>query len=210
MTHTLHRRGPIEDLKEDYVVVTMTSSVNKDATKPVLGEVAKIFFEVGVSNTGSSGLEVNMPIGFDEDQFVNDIPKSHGLLASFSSKEKVRQALAKLKEKDLGISVTVSGVIDEVIPMAQEVGLKPHTINLSLGIIGKTEKLPEEEILEYTTMCGHALISKNLARKGIKDVACGAKNEREASMMIAKPCICGIYNLDRSVEMLKRSAAKQG
>ena len=209
MTHSLHRRGPIEELKEDYVLVTMTSKVNKDATKPVLADVARILFEVGVSNTGSSGLEINMPIGFDEKEFVQAIPRSHGLLASFSSKAKIRQALEKLKEADLGISVTVSGVIDEVIPMAQEVGLKPHTINLSLGIIGKTEELPEEEILEYTTMCGHALISKNLARKGITDVACGAKDPREASMMIGKPCVCGIYNLDRSDEMLKRSAAKQ-
>jgi hypothetical protein len=209
MTHSLHRRGPIEELKEDYVLVTMTSKANKEATKAVLGEVAKIFFEVGVSNTGSSGLETNIAIGFDKDEFVRSIPRSHGLLASFSSKAKLREALAKLKEADLGISVTVSGVIEEVIPMAQDVGLKPHTINLSLGIMGKTERLPDEEILEYTTMCGHALISANLARKGIKEVACGSKSPRDASLMVSKPCVCGIYNLDRSDLMLQRSAAKQ-
>jgi hypothetical protein len=209
MTHSLHRRGPIEELKEDYVLVSMTSSVNKDATKPVLADVAKIIFDVGVSNTGSSGLETNIPIGFDKDEFVQSIPRSHGLLASFSSKAKLRQALARLKEADLGISITVSGVVEEVIPMAQDLGLKPHTINLSLGIIGKTEKLPEEEILEYTTMCGHALISANLARKGIKEVSCGSKSPRDASMMVAKPCVCGIYNLDRSDIMLQRSAARQ-
>lgn len=206
MTHSLHRRGKIEDLREDYVVVAMTSKENKEATKPVLKDVAKIYFEVGVSNTGSSGLEINIPMGFDKEWFIESIPKSHGLLCSFSSKAKLREALKKLKEADLGISITVSGVIDEVIPMAQEVGLKPHTINLSLGIIGKTEKLPDEEILQYNTMCGHALISNNLIRKGIGDVLCGSKTAREASMMIAKPCVCGIYNLDRSDLMLAASA----
>ena len=206
MTHSLHRRGTRESLESDYVLVAMTSNKNKEATKPVLSDVARIVLEVGVSNTGSSGLETNIPLGFDQEWFVQSIPQSHGLLSSFSSKERLREALAKLKEADLGISITVSGLIDEVIPMAQELGLKPHTINLSLGIIGKTEELPAEEILEYTTMCGHALISANLARKGLVEVSCGTKSARDASMMMAKPCICGIYNLDRSVEMLTRQA----
>lgn len=208
MTHSLHRRGPREALEKDYVLVAMTSKENKEVTKPVLSDVARIVLETGVSNTGSSGLETNMPLGFDQDWFIQSIPKSHGLLSSFSSKEKLRQALIKLKKADLGISITVSGLIDEVIPMAQEIGLKPHTINLSLGIIGKTEKLPPEEILEFTTMCGHAMISANLARKGIADVACGGKSARDASNMVATPCICGIYNLDRSDVMLAQRAAE--
>jgi hypothetical protein len=99
-------------------------------------------------------------------------------------------------------------VIDEVIPLAQEVGMKPHTINLSLGIIGKTELLPEEGILELTTMCGHALISAALVRKGIREVACGEKTPREASNMVGKPCVCGIYNLDRSDRLLSRRATE--
>jgi len=86
--------------------------------------------------------------------------------------------------------------------------MKPHTINLSLGIIGKTELLPEEGILELTTMCGHALISAALVRKGIREVACGEKTPREASNMVGKPCVCGIYNLDRSDRLLSRRATE--
>ncbi|MCL4532067.1 MAG: hypothetical protein M1582_02570 [Actinobacteria bacterium] len=207
MTHSLHRRGSLEELKQDYVLVAMTSKVNKELTKPTLAKVAEIIFSVGVSNTGSSGLETNMPMGFDVQEFIRDIPKSHGLLCSFPTKEQLRLALARLKEADLGISITVSGLIDEVIPLAQGLGLKPHTINLSLGIIGKTEKLPSEEILEFSTMCGHSLVSANLVKKGIADVACGAKTPREASMMMGKPCVCGIYNLDRSDRLVPRRGA---
>ena len=111
--------------------------------------------------------------------------------------------------ESLGISVTVSGLIDEVIPLAQELGIKPHTVNLSMGILGKTDKLADEDVLEFTTMCGHALISANLVKKGIKDVACGIKTPSEASMMIGTPCVCGIYNLDRS-DILLRERASQG
>lgn len=209
MTHSLHRRGSIESLRGDYVMIVRTSKVNKEITAPRLGKVAEIIFEVGVSNTGSSVLETNVPLGLDPADFTRRISTAHGLLCSFSSKEKLAEVLRRLKEADLGISITVSGLIDEVIPLARELGIKPHTINLSMGILGKTDKLAEEDVLEFTTMCGHALISANLVRKGIKDVACGIKTPREASMMIGTPCVCGIYNLDRS-DILLRERASQG
>ena len=78
--------------------------------------------------------------------------------------EKLRQVLRQLKEEDLGISITVSGIVDEVFGLANELGLQPHTVNLSLGIHGKTELLPPEETLELTTMCGHALMAKELVK----------------------------------------------
>ncbi|MHB0868006.1 MAG: hypothetical protein ACYC66_01240 [Chloroflexota bacterium] len=207
MTHSLHRRGSLESLKNDFVMVARTSKVNKATTAPALSRVAEIVLEVGVSNTGSSVLETNIPLGLKKDEFVRQIPSAHGMLCSFSSKERMRETLRRLKEEDLGISITASGVIDEVIPMAQELGIKPHTINLSMGILGKTTKLAEEEVLELTTMCGHALISANLVRKGLQEVACGAKTPREASNMLGTPCVCGIYNLDRSDVLLRQRAA---
>ena len=208
MTHSLHRRGPIDELKQDYVVVAMTSRVNKEEAKPKLADIARIVFDVGPSNTGSSVLRTNVPLGFDREDFINRIPEAHGLLSSWSSKEKLREVLKRLKEADLGVSITVSGLIDEVIPLAQELGLKPHTINLSMGILGRTEKLASEDVLEFTTMCGHALIAANLVKKGIAEVASGRMTPRQASMMMGKPCVCGIYNLDRSDRLVQQRAAK--
>jgi hypothetical protein len=208
MTHSLHRRGSRESLRGDYVMVCRTSKVNKAVTGPVLSRIAEIIFEVGVSNTGSSYLETNIPLGLDREMFKARIAEAHGLLCSFSSKEKLEQVLARIHEEKLGISITVSGLIDEVVPLAQSMGIKPHTINLSMGILGKKEKLADEELLEYTTMCGHALIATNLVKKGIADVASGKKSPREASMMIGAPCICGIFNLDRSELMLQKPASR--
>ena len=149
-----------------------------------------------------------MPLGLDEAEFVNRIPEAHALLSSWSSKARLRRVLMRLKEADMGISVTVSGVIDEMIPLTQEIGLRPHTINLSMGILGKTKKLPSEEILEFTTMCGHSLVARNLVKKGIAEAAAGRMTPSEASMMIGKPCVCGIYNLDRSDVVLQERAAE--
>src|SRR5512133_2039563 len=198
MTHSLHRRGSRESLQGDFVVITRPSKVNKAFISSKMADAARIMLEVGVSNIGSSVLETNIPLGLEPEEFIKRIPSAHALLCSFSSKEKLREVLRRLKEADTGLSVTVSGLIDEVIPLAQELGIKPHTINLSMGILGRTEKLQEEEILEFTTMCGHALIAANLVKKGIKDVTCGSRTPEAASMEIASPCVCGIYNLDRS------------
>ena len=51
--------------------------------------------------------------------------------------------------------------------MAAEVGLNPHTINLSLGIHGGTEALPPAEIRQFTTMCGHAMIAPHLVEDAL-------------------------------------------
>lgn len=64
--------------------------------------------------------------------------------------------------------------------MAREVGLQPHTINLSLGIRGKKELPPGPEVLELTTMCGHALVARNLVRKAVAEVRAGRMAPEEA------------------------------
>jgi len=208
MTHSLHRRGSVESLKGDYVMITRTTKANRAAINHLLPEVAKIVFDVGPANIGSSGLQTDVPLGLDPEDFTKRIGGVYGFLCTFSSKEKLREVLKRLKEKDFGFSITVSGLIDEVIPLAQGLGIKPHTINLSLGILGDTDQLAEEEVLEFTTMCGHAMIAANLVRKGIADVRSGAKSPREASMMMGRPCVCGIFNLDRSDCLLIRQAEK--
>lgn len=60
---------------------------------------------------------------------------------------------------DEGISIIVSGLIDRVGEITREMGLDPHNINVSLGIIGKTDRLPPADIRQYTTMCGHGMVA---------------------------------------------------
>ena len=206
MTHTLHRCGNIESLKDDYVLIAMVNKVNRDKVRPLLSKVAKIMFESGLCNTGSTLLGTNVPLGFDREDFIKRIAGANALLCSFSNKENLRKALTALKEARLGISITVSGLVDEVESLAEELEIKPHTINLSLGIIGNTKRLAAPEIMEVTTMCGHALISRNLIKKGIKEIADGAMIPEDASMMVARPCICGIFNLNRAAALMQERA----
>jgi hypothetical protein len=111
-----------------------------------------------------------------------------------------------MKEANVGISIMVSGMIDKVREIAAEAGLDPHTINLSLGIHGRTDRLPPSDIRQFTTMCGHAIVSPHLVGQAIRRVKTGKRTTWEASVELAKPCACGIFNLHRSDEQLRKLA----
>jgi hypothetical protein len=100
----------------------------------------------------------------------------------------------------------LSGVIDHIREIAKEVGISPHTINLSLGIHGRTDLLAQADIREFTTMCGHGVVSPLRVRDIIRRVKTGKVTEWEGSIILAEPCVCGVYNPYRSVELLKEKA----
>ena len=77
-----------------------------------------------------------------------------------------------------------------------------------LGVYGATEKLPPEELLEIITMCGHGMISRDLVAKAIEDVKSGRKTPHDAAVMVAQPCVCGIFNVTRAEKLLKKYMPK--
>jgi hypothetical protein len=81
--------------------------------------------------------------------------------------------------------------------------LNPHTINLSLGIQGRTDRIPPSDIRQFTTMCGHGMVSPKLIRDVIRRIKAGKLDFWEGSIVLAGPCSCGIYNPARSQELLK-------
>jgi len=94
--------------------------------------------------------------------------------------------------------------MDEVFRAAKNVGLTPHTVNLSLGIWGRTEKLPKEEILWITSMCGHCMISPSLVLKMINDIRKGKTTPTNAARELARCCICGVFNVKRAEKLLRQ------
>jgi hypothetical protein len=81
--------------------------------------------------------------------------------------------------------------------------VKRHTCETSLGIWGKTERLPDEDILRFTTMCGHGQVPFNLVKKMIAEVKEGRLTVGEAAEEMAKPCQCGVFNPKRAAAMLE-------
>jgi len=129
--------------------------------------------------------------------------------AVFSTTDDLVAMMKDLKEADLGMSVVVSGLVDVVDECCQKAGIQRHTVEFSLGIWGKTELLPPDDILEVTTMCGHAMVPPKLVQSVVEDVRAGKMTGEAAGKALAPQCTCGIFNPVRAGELVAAMAAKK-
>jgi hypothetical protein len=204
MTHSLHREGTPESLDKDYVVfIYPARGYNYKGCAPKVRRLVEIVYQVGPANMIATTLRKNLYSGVEPDEVLDSIEEGCRVFTVFNSRDKFKELLTAFKEADEGISIVVSGLIEKVRGVAAEVGLNPHTINLSLGIHGATESLPPPEIRQFTTMCGHAMISPQLVEDVIRRIKVGKLDTWNGSITLAKPCACGIYNPYRSMEMLE-------
>jgi hypothetical protein len=209
MSHSLHRFGTPENLAHDFCIYARAArGVNRDNCGDKLRRILSIYMSEQVVNFGSSHAGKSWLAGLDPGEYAKTLDHSYGVIATFADREAVKGVLRKQKEAALGISVVVSGLIDEVKRIAAEVGLRPHTATLSLGFRGKQSLLPAGEVLELTTMCGHSLVASRLVQSVMAKVRSGKLSPREGAMVLARPCPCGIFNTQRCAELLeKRTAA---
>jgi hypothetical protein len=230
MTHSLHREGSLDSLERDYVIfIYPARGFNYKGSASKVRHLAELLFlsgpvsmiakaRLGKKNSGVKPDEVPESIKFDvapASGVINSLEKlklgnirSDGtrVYCVFDSREKLKEALIRIKEADEGISIVVSGIIDRVREIAAEIGIDPHMVNLSLGIHGRTDLLPPADIREFTTMCGHGTVSPHLVRDIIRRVKTGKVNEWDGSLFLAERCSCNIYNPCRSAELLREKA----
>lgn len=201
MTHSLHRTGDIESLKEDFVMLThVARGYNDIGAGERLKEMALIVRRYTDLNFGDCkvGNQFMMP--------PEEIMEKHtvGWQAVFKDKESLIACMKELKEKNIGISVVVSGLFDEVFECAKKAGINPPLIEFALGIHGNKEKIWPPEILDFVTMCGHGLVSGHLVKKLVEDIKNKKISEQEAAIELAKPCLCGAFNPHRAAKLLKK------
>ncbi|HWQ89927.1 MAG TPA: hypothetical protein VN374_08135 [Desulfitobacteriaceae bacterium] len=205
MTHTLHRRGTPENLEQDYVIFSMTAKgFNERGSRGALEEFLRILAKYDVANVGD--MKTGNKFIVDKEIIFQNIQDTSIVHAVFTDRDQVTQALKELKEADLGVSVIVSGIVEHVHEACREAGLDRHTVEYSVGIRGNLALLPEDEILEVTTMCGHGMVSQHLVRQMIIDIKKGRRDEREAAELLATPCVCGVFNPVRAQSLLRELA----
>ena len=210
MSHSLHRRGSACSLENDFVIlVTPAVGVNHVGSGPKLWKVLDIVTEVGPNNIGSYETGT-IYSGVTIEEIRNSMPETPRVRCCFDSKEKMFEVLRQIKEADLGLSITLSGLNADILDMCGQLDIQPHSVNYSLGIYGATEKLPAEELLEIITMCGHGMISRDLVAKAIEDVKSGRKTPYDAAVMVSQPCVCGIFNVARAERLLAKYLPEQG
>lgn len=204
MTHTLHRQGSVEDLREDYVLLLRTSRfVNHEGSEKTMQQIWEVIshYREDLVNFGNHNPHWGGGELYDLDALQK--AKSRIIHAVFKGREKIKACLKEIKERDFGISVVVSGLCTETEEICLEIGLSPHTVNYSLGIHGNTERVPEGEVLEIHTMCGHAMVSANLIHHMVNQIDKGKITCKAAAKKLSRMCDCGIFNTYRAEKLLR-------
>ncbi len=128
-----------------------------------------------------------------------------GAAAVFSDLDTLQKVVEELIRADLGISIIISGLLEGVNECCRKAGIQRHSVEQSLGFWGARDRLPEREILEFNTMCGHGMVSFNLIRKMIEYVKLRRLTPKKAAKIMAKCCECGVFNPVRAEMLLEKS-----
>jgi hypothetical protein len=208
MTHTLHRTGTPESLSRDYVLLFMPSKdINHVGSGPKLRRMLEICLENGAIRIGDCRLGNEYYQG-GLDKLLKNVEDRAVVHGVFNDPDKVVAALKQLKAEDLGLSVVVSGLFEKVRECCSKSGLKPHTVNNTLGRWGRTDRLPSPDVLEINTMCGHGMVTVKLIEDTAAKVKSGEMTAEQGAERLFKPCMCGIFNADRAARLLNAMAGK--
>lgn len=205
MTNTLHRQGASGSLKNDYVIFAHTArGITREGSAPKLQEFMRICLKYRPANIGD-GIQGNIhQDDIDIQKLIANQKDGSGALAVFTDLDTLQKVVEELIRADLGISINISGLLDGVRECCRRAGIEHHSVEHSLGFWGSKDRLPEREILEFNTMCGHGMVSFNLIRKLIDYVKLRRLTPKKAATIMAKCCECGVFNPVRAEMLLEK------
>ncbi len=205
MTNTLHRQGAAEGLKEDYVIfVTMARDINKEGSAPKIHEFLRICQKYHPINIGSSKMGTVLQDDVSFEDLVPGLKDGSTSAAVFTDLDTLKNVLAELIEADLGISINVSGLLEGVQECCRANGIERHSVEHSLGFWGSRDRLPERDVLEINTLCGHGMVSFSLIRKMMDQVRMRRLTPREAAEIMGRCCECAVFNTTRAERLLEK------
>lgn len=205
MTNTLHRQGTLESLKNDYVIFAYTAKgITREGSGPKLQEFMRICLKYHPINIGDSKQGNIHQDDIDIQKLISNQGDGAGAAAVFADIDTLRKVVEELIRADLGISINISGLMEEVQACCRRAGIERHSAEHSLGFWGAKDRLPEREILEFNTMCGHGMVSFNLIRKMIEYVKLNRLPPKKAARIMAKCCECGVFNPVRAEMLLEK------
>lgn len=205
MTHTLHRRTVIEGFGEDFAILCMAAQKYNDSGA---GEKLKKIYQLVASTVPDNLADDNLGgrlTGYSDEEILEHMGDKAYVGATYTDRNRLREALVKIKQADLGMSVVVTGNYDTVFEVLREAGLKPHTVNMSLGIFGKTDMLPPKNVLTIATMCGHGMVPPKRIEETLKTVKEGKCSPEAGGRQLASTCTCGIFNPKTACKIMEKS-----
>ena len=220
MTNTLHRFGDAQSFRDDYIVFAIASrGKNDENSVPKLRrflEIAMQFKPVNLGDSRHGGAyrpsRSMSPLAHwnrdnepDFQKVIDGFDTTATAAAVFDNLEAAEQCTKAVREADLGLSINISTSVDGAIACCNAAGIPRHSAGYSLGFEGKTEHLPNGDVLALSTMCGHGMVSQSLAKKMIDWVKEGRRTPEQASVVLSRFCSCGVFNPSRATRLLEEA-----
>jgi hypothetical protein len=214
VTHTLHRYGDANSFGDDYVLLAIPAKgYNDEGGVEKLRTFLRICAAHKPVNMGSGDLGAYHPSQGsatpDYEKAIASVSKPNSVAAEFDSKEKLEAALRDIIKADLGISINLSNSVEGAHQCCRDTGIKRHSVEYSLGFMDRHNHLPNSQVLEISTMCGHGMVSNNLVEKMIASVKENERTPEEAAAYLACFCPCGVYNPARAKRLLEEARTRQ-
>ncbi len=223
MTNTLHRAGDAESFRDDYIVFAIPSKGRNDSDAlPKLRrflEIAKEYKPVNLGDARHGGAmrpsKALNPLAHwtrdpkpDFDAVIKGLDTPTTCAAVFDNLEAAETFVNRIKDEDFGLSVNVSTSVTGAEECCKFACLARHSVGYSLGFEGKTEKLPNTQVMELSTMCGHGMISHSLSKKMIDMVKENRRTPDQAVTYLSRFCSCGVFNPSRAKRILEDARTK--
>lgn len=223
MTNTLHRFGDAESFRDDFVVFAIASRGKNDVDSvPKLKkflEIARKFNPVNLGDARHGGAlrpsrsmnpmsHWDRDIQPDFDCVIAGLDTTTTAAAVFDNRPAAEDFVQAVKQADLGLSINISTSIEGAEQCCDSANLCRHSVGYSLGFEGKTERLPNEDVLKLATMCGHGMVSASLAKKMIDWVKEGRRTPEQAVSYLTRFCSCGVFNPARGKRILEEARTR--
>ncbi|MCC6590824.1 MAG: hypothetical protein IT168_29305 [Bryobacterales bacterium] len=217
MTNTLHRYGSSESFNNDIIIFAIACrGKNDEGALPKLKQFLEMAIPFGPVNLGDARnggsvrpcYEMNPTQHWNRDiqpdfrKVIDGLTHITTVAAVFDDKQKAIAFMKKVREADLSVSINISTSVDGADEICEAAGFHRHSVGYSLGFEGKTEKLPNTQVLTLMTMCGHGMVASSLAKKMIDWVKEGRRTPEEAATYMQRFCSCGVFNPVRAAQVL--------
>jgi post-segregation antitoxin (ccd killing protein) len=108
------------------------------------------------------------------------------------------------------VSINISAPMDAAHRCCREAGLTRHSVEYSIGLRGRVDRLADAQTLELSTMCGHGMVSAAFARKMLDWVRENRRTPAEAAAYMTRFCSCGVFNTLRAERLLEAARSGKG
>jgi len=216
VTNTLHRYGSAASFCDDVIIFAIPcKGKNDEGAVERLKTFLQICLAHGPVNMGNAESSSYRPSrrltpsahwgrdpGADPRSVVDAVERIRTVAAVFDSRGKAEACLRDVIAADLGLSVNVATSVDGARELASACGIPRHSVEYSLGFADPHDRLPDRDVLALSTMCGHGMVSANLARKMLDMVREGRRTPDQAALTLARFCPCGAFNPARARRLL--------